>query len=450
MTRAHYRDSLSVRTVRPQVGAARPGEGTASLSSLQKSLLERSATPKGGRACREAEIEEGCYMTAGRRQLMLADAAAAPITQAVAREWMESHLYPGDALDAYRTWPAPAAIISDGAYGVGGFPGDPRTPENLAAWYRPHVEAWSKYARPSTTLWFWNTEIGWANVHPLLAEHGWEYVQAIVWDKGIAHVAGNVNGDTIRRFPVSTEICVFYRRRLEFKSANGILTAKEWLRYEWQRAGLALSRANDACGVKNAATRKYMTQDWLWYFPPPEHMGKLVEYANRHGDPKGRPYFSLDGQRPVTTAEWASLRDAWNHEHGLTNVWSHPPLHGGERYRGNGKRVAPRIHNPGKNATAHLNQKPLLFMRRIISACTREGDVLWEPFGGLCSGSVAALSISREPFAAEPIADFHSLATQRLLEAMAVQYNIAYGQEDLRRQGTGGAASTGRERTRRL
>lgn len=34
--------------------------------------------------------------------------------------------------------------------------------------------------------------------------------------------------------------------------------------HEWQRAGLPLYKANEACGVKNAATRKYLTQDWLW------------------------------------------------------------------------------------------------------------------------------------------------------------------------------------------
>lgn len=45
-------------------------------------------------------------------------------------------------------------------------------------------------------------------VHPLLARHGFEYEQTIVWDKGVAHIAGNVNGATIRRFPVVTEVCV--------------------------------------------------------------------------------------------------------------------------------------------------------------------------------------------------------------------------------------------------
>ena len=106
-------------------------------------------------------------------------------------------MYPGPAQEVYDDWDPPDLIVSDGAYGVGGFPGDPRTPDGLQEWYTEHVAAWSKYAHPATTLWFWNTEIGWATVHPLLARRGWEYVQTILWDKGIGHIAGNVNGDTI-------------------------------------------------------------------------------------------------------------------------------------------------------------------------------------------------------------------------------------------------------------
>ena len=83
-------------------------------------------------------------------------------------------LFRGDALDAYRTWAAPAAIISDGAYGVRGFHGDTVGPDALPDWYRPHVAAWSAAATPATTLWFWNTEIGWASVHPVLAGYGWD------------------------------------------------------------------------------------------------------------------------------------------------------------------------------------------------------------------------------------------------------------------------------------
>lgn len=101
-------------------------------------------------------------------------------------------LFRGDARDAYPNWPAPATIISDGAYGVRGFHGDTIGSQALPRWYRPHIASWSAAAGPATTLWFWNTEIGWATVHPLLAESGWDYVQVITWGKGIAHIAGNV------------------------------------------------------------------------------------------------------------------------------------------------------------------------------------------------------------------------------------------------------------------
>jgi hypothetical protein len=383
-------------------------------------------------------------MTSGRIPLPLGDATVLsrleaparrqhPISSAslalVERPRHAAQLHRGDALEAYGSWPSPNTIVSDGAYGVGGFPGDPRTPDGLIEWYRPHVEAWSRRANAATTLWFWNTEIGWATVHPLLAQHGWEYVQVLVWDKGIRHIAGNVNGDTIRQFPVVTEICVLYRRRLTFDTASGTLSAREWLRYEWRRAGLTLNEANAACGVKNAATRKYLTQDWLWYFPPVDMMTMLVEYANRHGDRKGRPYFSLDGRKPITSSEWSALRHAWTHQHALTNVWNHPPLNGSERFKGNGKRSAPRVHKPGKNATVHLNQKPLAFMRRIVTACTVANEVVWEPFGGLCSASVAAVELCRRAFAAERHEDFHQLAAERLQEALRSDLERRFDEE---------------------
>ena len=326
-------------------------------------------------------------------------------------------LYRGDVLEAYTSWPTPATIISDGAYGVGGFPGDPRTPDRIADWYRPHVIEWAKHSAPATTLWFWNTEQGWATVHPLLAEHGWKYEQTIVWDKGIRHVAGNSNGKTLRRFPVVTEVCVFYSRILELPTEDRVLPAQQWLRHEWRRSGLPLYRANEACGVRNAATRKYLTADWLWYFPPPEMVERMARYANLHGQPTDRPYFSLDGANAITAGQWAAFRYRWNFEHGLTNVWSHPPVNGSERYRGNGHRAAPRVSNPGSNAAAHLNQKPVELMKRIVEACTKAGDVVWEPFGGLCTGAVAAIELGRRAFAAEIVDHFAEIAVGRLAGA---------------------------------
>ncbi len=328
-------------------------------------------------------------------------------------------LHGGDALAAYPAWPAPTTIVSDGAYGVRGFHGDTTGTAGLADWYQPHIAAWSRYALPCTTLWFWNTEVGWATVHPLLAGGGWEYVQAIIWDKGLGHIAGNVNGRTIRRFPVVTEVCVLYHRVLEISGPGGAMPVQQWLRHEWVRSGLPLRRANEACGVRNAATRKYLTRDWLWYWPPGEMLERLARYANTHGASSGWPYYSLDGAAAVTARQWDELRHNWRHVHGLTNVWQLPPLHGVERVKGTMKRAAPRVHNPSAISSAHLNQKPLEFMRRVLAAVTDPGDVVWEPFGGLASAAVAAVEMGRRPFVAEIDHDFAEIARQRLDDAAA-------------------------------
>ena len=116
----------------------------------------------------------------------------------------------GDSLSHYGGWAAPQVIVSDGAYGILGFEGDTSDHLGVAEWYEPHIKAWSERATAQTTLWFWNSEIGWAVTHPVLERHGWRYQNANVWNKGKAHIAGNVNTAKIRRFPVVTEMCVQY------------------------------------------------------------------------------------------------------------------------------------------------------------------------------------------------------------------------------------------------
>lgn len=324
-------------------------------------------------------------------------------------------LHHGNASEKYSEWPSPDLIVSDGAYGVRGFRGDTTDASGLTEWYKPHVLAWAKAAKPSTSLWFWNTEVGWATVHPLLLATGWEYVQLAVWNKGLAHIAGNVNGKTIRQLPVVTEVAALYRRRIYLDTGNGkTLDAKDWLRAEWQRSGLPLNRANEACNVKNAATRKYLTKDWLWYWPPGESVEKMADYCTKHGNPTDWPYFSLDGKTPVTAEAWDSLRATWNHRNGVTNVWDRPPLADGERLKGTMERSAPRTYKPTKQSAAHLNQKPLDLMLTQVFAASNEGDVIWEPFGGLASASVASVLLGRHAYAAELDDTFAHLAAERL------------------------------------
>ena len=312
------------------------------------------------------------------------------------------------AENLYADWPTPTCIISDGPYGVSGFPGDNHKAESLAEWYQPHIKAWSEHSTPETTLWFWNTEVGWATVHPVLVANGWEYRCCNIWDKGLGHVAGNANTQTLRKFPVVTEVCVHYVKAATFQVANQSLTMQEWLRHEWRRTRLPFRLANEACGVLNAATRKYLTGDHLWYYPPVDAFVKLAQYANEHGDPAGRPYFSTDGKRPISGHQWAKLRAKFDCDVGVTNVWREPQVSGTERIQGtrNGMKY--------KFSSLHGSQKPLKFIELTIRASTDERDVVWEPFGGLCPGAVVSYHFCRRYYGAEIIPEFYSAAVERL------------------------------------
>jgi len=318
---------------------------------------------------------------------------------------MNGEIVHGDALSCYEEWPSPIVIVSDGAYGVDGFPTDMSDPSELREWYEPHVEMWSEKANPETTLWFWNTELGWANVHPMLKEHGWEYRGANVWNKGIQHISGNTNTETIHQFPKVTELCVQYTRSKE--SILGLeddeRTVQEWMRDEWKRAGLTFQEANEACGVTSAATRKYFAADDKWYFPPPERFDQLKEYASQHGNSEGEPYFECDDIPPSSTFDCPA---------GVTNVWEHEPLHGDAR-----------IDLP--SGVSHPNQKPLELMERIIKASSSVGDVVWEPFGGLCTAVVASEQLEREPYAAEIEQEYVIAAKKRLYNISVEEGGVA-------------------------
>lgn len=328
------------------------------------------------------------------------------------------HLHEGDALDAYPTWAnagSPETIISDGAYGINGFVGDPRTPAGLDKWYEPHVKEWSKHSTAMTSLWFWNTEVGWANVHPVLEAYGWNYVQACIWDKGPGHIAGRVNSKTVRTFPVVTEICVLYQRSPEFTSKDSGLSMQDWMRQEWKRTGLPFSEANKACGVKNAASRKYFASDHLWYAPPADHMVSIVEYANKHGkklDAGEKPYFYMNGVDVTKHSSWEQLRYIWNHQHGITNVWQRPPLRSSERVKIGGKSV-------------HTNQKPLDLCDQIIKSTSHPGGIVWDPFGGLGSFAVSAVNNGRKAYIAEANPDFIEPIKKRLDEASGTTLDIS-------------------------
>lgn len=336
------------------------------------------------------------------KPVTISDAPANPIYQKDGVSLMF-----GNSLDFYKEWEPPTVIVSDGAYGVLGFEGDTSDHLGLVDWYEPHIKEWAQKSSAITTLWFWNSEVGWATIHPILEKYGWRYVSCNVWNKGKGHIAGNVNTKTIRRFPVATEVCAHY----VYEARIDGLILKNWLLREWRRTGLKLKDANTACGVADAAVRKYLDQGHLWYWPPVEMFMKLSEYANLNGDREGRPYFSFDGKAPMSAEDWIKTRAKFNCPYGIINVWERESLKGAERLKAKG----------ASGKAIHLNQKPLDLMKLIIEASSDKGDVVWEPFGGTFSATVAAKMLERKAFAAEIDQTYYQFGLDRVLNEMTTK-----------------------------
>ena len=98
------------------------------------------------------------------------------------------------------------------------------------------------------------------------------------------------------------------------------------------------------------------------------------------------------------------MRSKFRCPHGVTNVWDRQPVNGGER-----------LKSPAGKAV-HLNQKPLDLMRMIIEASSDEGDVVWEPFGGLFSACYAAVEIGRRAFGGEIDGTYFQYGVRRFTE----------------------------------
>ena len=182
------------------------------------------------------------------------------------------------------------------------------------------------------------------------------------------------------------------------------MSMKEWLRYEWGRTGLPFSKTNEACGVVDAATRKYFTKCHLWYMPPAEAFGKISKYANEFGKEEGKPYFSIDGKRPLTQEDWAELKPIFNCPFGMTNVWEVSQLRSKERIKKEQKAV-------------HLNQKPLNLIEAIITMSSNEDDVVWDPFAGLCTTAIVCEETNREVYCAEIRPEVFEQAKKRIINS---------------------------------
>ena len=116
----------------------------------------------------------------------------------------------------------------------------------------------------------------------------------------------------------------------------------------------------------------------------------------------------MDGEVQIAATEWEAYRAKFKCPVGVTNVWRHPQVGGAERI--NGVRSAMQW----KYKSLHGSQKPLDLVGLSIELCTEPGDMVWEPFGGLCPAAICAFNLERSARSAEIAPEFYEAATRRL------------------------------------
>jgi len=244
----------------------------------------------------------------------------------------------GDGIAIYPRLPADAftLIVSDGAYGIGGFPGDPKSAKALPDWYAPHLEAWDRLAAPSSSLYFWCTPEGCARMLPHVEAGGWRLGAQLRWDKGPALLtAYHAVPETFRIWRSVSEDCYVFTRE------------------DWDPAGCSERLRAEGChptdldrvlGVSCVASRMYLGSDRQAY-PPTDADLKVLRLA----------FPTVPDFEPPT------VRYPFTLPQGVTDVWSAPP-----------------VVRPGRHGCAKRDEH----IERIVKASSRPGDRVLEPFGG--------------------------------------------------------------------
>ena len=281
-----------------------------------------------------------------------------------------------------------------------------RRSEGLPHIYEPHVAAWASASTPLTTLWFWNTELGWATVHPTIEAHGWRFRNCHVWDKGIAHASGNSNTQTLRKLPVVTEVCVQYVQGGHVRGRNpNVLDMQAWLRHEWLRTGLpALPHQPRHVASKTRRPASTLPPTICGITRPSTPSSGFVAYRQRAwgSEPAGHTSL-LDGHD-------ADVGRSVGADAGQVHVPA-----------GRHQRLAATRPSGEPSGCAidgkvlHTNQKPLALMDLTVEASSDPGDVVWEPFGGsvlgVCLGGSLWVAV---PFAAECQRPFYQASVRRV------------------------------------
>jgi site-specific DNA-methyltransferase (adenine-specific) len=106
-------------------------------------------------------------------------------------------------------------------------------------------------------------------------------------------------------------------------------------------------------------------------------------------------------------------KTCWKRDFEMIGVRGNRPL--------NGKRDSAVVYYPGMLKKQHVAEKPVALMKYLVGKLTNEGDTVFDPFMGVGSTGVAAVSLGRRFIGCEKDSEYFEIAKQRI-EKAALEY----------------------------
>ena len=249
--------------------------------------------------------------------------------------------------------------------------------EEYLDWCEEWLIELKRVAKYGASLWIFGFAKQLAYLLPIIEQNKWEFRQQIVIDKGLRAVAGR-SSQKLKMFPTASEHLYYFN----FDSKNEIREL-----FNDIKNAQGITRSNDA----NAMLNKSTSGGGAW--------SCIASYKKPH---EFRVY--------PTEADWDNLsrygdlppyRDyvyKFKLPQGLTDVWNDINFY---------DRSEKKFHS---------TQKPIPLMKRVVKACTDEGDTVLDFFGGSGSTGVACKALGRNYIGCEIDEEYYELSKQRIKE----------------------------------
>ena len=262
------------------------------------------------------------------------------------------------------------------------------TPAEFLAWLDMHLEEWARILKPNGSLYCFASPQMAARVEVLIGGR-FEVLNRITWSKAVGWSI-KAKKEGLRAFFPTSEAVIFaehFGADSNAKGESGYQTECDDLRGfvfeplrvyldgERKRAGIDKGDCNAACGFSRSpggmASRHYFSPS-QWCLPTGEHYASLRELFNHDGgDYLTREYEDLRRDYENLRRPFAVTPDV-----PYTDVWDFRTVQ----------------HYPGK----HPCEKPLDMIRHMVTASTRPGALMFDPFMGSGTTGVACVHEGRD------------------------------------------------------